>query len=66
MPTYPSCRRQLALTAAIASLLVSSVAIAQTDVNTAAVWRATSRFGYGPTEMTAQAMQQTPKVWALN
>ena len=66
MPTYPPYMRQLVLTAAVASLLVSTVAVAQTGVNTAEVWRATSRFGYGPTEMTAQAAQPNPKVWALN
>lgn len=66
MPTYPPYMRQLASTAAVASLLVSTIAIAQTGVNTAEVWRATSRFGYGPTEMTAQAAQPNPKVWALN
>ena len=58
--------RQLALTVTVASLLVSTVAVAQTGVNTVAVWRATSRFGYGPTEITGQAMQKNPKVWVLN
>ena len=66
MPTYTLRMRQLALTVAVASLLVSTVAIAQTGVNTAAVWRATSRFGYGPSEMTAQAAQQNPEVWVPN
>ena len=66
MPTYPPYMRQLALAGAVASLLVSTVAVAQTGVNTAAVWRATSRFGYGPTEITAQAAQQNPKVWAVS
>ena len=66
MPICPRCMRQLALTVPVASLLVSTVAAAQTGVNTVAVWRAASRFGYGPTEITAQAMQQTRKVWVLN
>ena len=61
MPTYPPFMRPLALTVAVASLLISTVAVAQINVNTAAVWRATSRFGYGPTEVTAQAAQQNPK-----
>ena len=66
MPTYPPFMRPLALTVAVASLLISTVAVAQINVNTAAVWRATSRFGYGPTEVTAQAAQQNPKSWALS
>ena len=66
MPTYPPYKRQLALTVAVASLLVSTVATAQTGIDTAAVWRATSRFGYGPTEITAQAAQQNPKGWAFS
>ena len=66
MPTYPPYLRQLALTAVVSSLLVSTAAVAQTSVNTAAVWRATSRFGYGPTEITAKAAQQNPKAWALD
>ena len=66
MPTYPPYMRQLAPAALVASLLLTTMATAQTGVNTAAVWRATSRLGYGPTELTAQAAQQNPKVWALN
>ena len=66
MRIYSRHMRQLALTVAVASLLVSTVAISQTGINTAAVWRATSRFGFGPTEMTVQAAQQNPKSWALN
>jgi uncharacterized protein (DUF1800 family) len=67
----PSLR---ALTAALATaitwgLLVSNPAVAQTDSdigNTAAVWRATSRLGYGPTPASAQAAQAAgAKAWAL-
>ena len=49
---------------ALACLLVCSVAAAQTDVNTTAAWRATSRLGYGPTAASAQAAEQNPKAWA--
>lgn len=51
------------------SLLVSNPAAAQTDSDigsTAAVWRATSRLGYGPTPASAQAAQAAgAKTWAL-
>ena len=66
MSTYPPYMRQLALTVAVATLLISTVATAQTDANTAAAWRATSRLGYGPTNLTAQAAQQNPKAWAAS
>ncbi len=64
MPTYPPFLRQLAFTTAVTCLLVGTVATAQTDASTAAAWRATSRLGYGPTVITAQAAQQNPKAWA--
>ncbi len=70
MPTFPPYMRQLARTiatgVAVASLMGATLAVAQTGVNAASVWRATSRLGYGPTEITVQAAQQNPKGWALN
>ena len=56
----------LATAAALVMLLISPLAAAQASANTAAVWRATSRLGYGPTELTAQAAQQSPKLWATS
>jgi uncharacterized protein (DUF1800 family) len=58
------------LTASLAlGLLLSNPASAQIDndiSNTAAVWRATSRLGYGPTAASAQAAQAAgAKAWAL-
>ncbi len=47
-------------------LLASWPVQAQTDANTAAAWRATSRLGYGPTPATAQAAEQNPRAWATS
>ena len=51
-----------------AALLASWPAIAQApagiDTNTSALWRATSRLGYGPTIDTVRAAQPNPKAWA--
>lgn len=47
-------------------LLASWPVQAQTDANTAAAWRATSRLGYGPTPATAQAAEQNPRAWAAS
>lgn len=50
---------------------VAGSAMAQAESNDAnpaahdAVWRATSRLGYGPTAASAQAAQADPKAWAL-
>ena len=64
MPIHPSHKHKLSLLLAVTGLLASPYATAQTDANTAAAWRATSRLGYGPTESTGQAAQQNPKAWA--
>jgi uncharacterized protein (DUF1800 family) len=56
----------LPIAVVITSLLASPFASAQTDDNTSAAWRATSRLGYGPSELTAQAAQHNPKVWATS
>ena len=68
MPIHQCHRHKLSPLLAVAGLLACCFAIAQTaantDANTAAVWRATSRLGYGPTEATAQAARQNPKAWA--
>jgi uncharacterized protein (DUF1800 family) len=47
------------------SLLATAPAFAQSDTSPAAVWRATSRLGYGPTPASAQAAQAGAKAWAL-
>ncbi len=65
MSTQPSHMRQLALALAVAGLLAGSCAVAQTDATAASVWRATSRLGYGPTPVTAQAAGQNARAWAL-
>ena len=64
MPIHPSHKHKLSLLLAIAGLVASPYATAQTEANTAAAWRATSRLGYGPTESTAHTAQQNPKAWA--
>ncbi len=46
-------------------LCLSAQALAQADSGPAAVWRATSRLGYGPSPASAQAAQTGPKAWAL-
>jgi uncharacterized protein (DUF1800 family) len=53
----------------LASLLVmnvSSFAQALPDSSSAAVWRATSRLGYGPTPALTQAAQVSAKSWSLS
>jgi len=65
MPIRQSHVPKLSSALAVAGLLVCSFASAQTDANTAA-WRATSRLGYGPTALTAQAAQQNPRAWAAS
>ena len=47
------------------SALGASPAIAQTDGNTAAAWRASSRLGYGPSAALVQAALDNPKAWAV-
>ena len=69
MPIHQSHLRKRSSALAVAGLLACPFAMAQTsantDVNTAAAWRATSRLGYGPTEATAQAARQNPIAQAL-
>jgi uncharacterized protein (DUF1800 family) len=50
---------------ATALMCVGTQALAQADSGPAAVWRATSRLGYGPSPASAQAAQTGPKAWAL-
>ncbi|HYW56566.1 MAG TPA: DUF1800 domain-containing protein [Polaromonas sp.] len=53
-------------TAAILFMAVAcSPVLAQSDPNTAAAWRATSRLGYGPTTASAHAAQAGARNWAL-
>jgi uncharacterized protein (DUF1800 family) len=47
-------------------LLANMPLAAQTDTNTAAAWRATSRLGYGPNAALAQAAQSNPRAWAFS
>ena len=47
------------------SLLAGGHALAQPTAGVAAAWRATSRLGYGPSAVTAQAAQADAKAWAL-
>ena len=70
MPMFPPRmfslnKRPPSLALAMSVMLVCQFAAAQTDTNTSAVWRATSRLGYGPTEATARAAQPDPKGWAI-
>lgn len=69
MPIHQSHLHKLSSALAVAGLLACPFAMAQTsantDANTAAAWRVTSRLGYGPTEATAQAARQNPKAWAI-
>ena len=53
---------------ALALLVLASAqpSIAQTHVDAAAVWRASSRLGYGPTAASAQAASANPKAWAMH
>ena len=44
---------------------VTTPAATQADNSSAAVWRATSRLGYGPSPASAQAAQTGAKAWAL-
>ena len=55
----------IAVLIALVSLLASFSAAAQPDTSLSAVWRATSRLGYGPTAATAQAAQTGAKAWGL-
>ena len=55
----------IAASIAVVSLLTSFSAAAQPDTSPSAVWRATSRLGYGPTAATAQAAQTGAKAWGL-
>ncbi len=57
---------RLACGLAICLFFASVSVLAQNDANTAAVWRATSRLGYGPSEATAQAAQGIPRAWAFS
>ena len=56
----------LSISAVILFALFALPVMAQSDANTAAAWRATSRLGYGPTPATAQAAEQNPKAWAIS
>ena len=50
-------------TLGMAACLTALPAAAQLDSHSA-VWRATSRLGYGPTALNAQAVEPNPKAWA--
>ena len=64
MQIHQTHLRKIPSMLAVAGLLACPFATAQADANLADSWRATSRLGYGPTELTAQAARQNPKAWA--
>jgi uncharacterized protein (DUF1800 family) len=53
------------LSMALGTAAISSVAQVIPETSPAAVWRATSRLGYGPTPALAQAAQPSAKAWSL-
>ncbi len=53
------------LLASMLAMSASSFAQALPDNSPAAVWRSTSRLGYGPTPATAQAAAPSAKAWSL-
>lgn len=66
MSIYPSTATKLSSALIVAVMLTCQFATAQTDADTAAVWRVTSRLGFGPTELTVRGAQQNPKAWATS
>jgi uncharacterized protein (DUF1800 family) len=56
---------KILLVACMLATSASSFAQALPDSSPAAVWRATSRLGYGPTPVLAQAAQPSAKAWSL-
>ena len=64
-PTGHPRRRAPFIAIACSLLFLSAQALAQADSGPAAVWRATSRLGYGPSPASAQAAHTGAKVWAL-
>ena len=64
MPTVFSTRNRVATAIFVSiGMLASHAAFAQSTPD--AVWRATSRLGYGPSPATTQAAQIDAKAWAL-
>ena len=63
-PMHP-LHAALAWVVAMALLMASQPLRAQPSLDSPAVWRATSRLGYGPSAASAQAAQSNPKGWAL-
>ena len=64
MPTsFCTCRRAVAAVLVAMNMIASHAAFAQSSPD--AVWRATSRLGYGPSPATAQAAQINAKTWVL-
>jgi uncharacterized protein (DUF1800 family) len=53
------------LAACMLAISAASMAQALPDNSPAAVWRATSRLGYGPTPASMQAAQPSAKAWSL-
>ncbi len=67
---HPSPQSQLSPKLAVIAIActlwcLGTQALAQADGGPAAVWRATSRLGYGPSPASAQASQTGTKAWAL-
>lgn len=66
----PIAITQAGVLAAFLACLAGPAAYAQTDAapspaNVAAAWRVASRLGYAPTPASAQAVEASPKAWAL-
>jgi uncharacterized protein (DUF1800 family) len=57
--------KRIALLAGLLAMNASCFAQALPDSSAAAVWRVTSRLGYGPTPALAQAAQPSAKAWGL-
>jgi uncharacterized protein (DUF1800 family) len=58
-------RRLRLLSIVLASAAVNSMAQVLPETSSAAVWRATSRLGYGPTPVLVQAAMPNAKAWSL-
>jgi uncharacterized protein (DUF1800 family) len=57
-------KKTLLVTSLLASAIASTAQVLP-DTGAAAVWRATSRLGYGPTPALVQAAQPSAKAWSL-
>ncbi len=63
--TWIAACQQVGSTALLSICAASSFAQALPDTSPAAIWRATSRLGYGPTPALVQSAQAGSKAWSL-